>query len=189
VSNLNLHFIKSLKQLIPVKEISLINNEISITVEPSKVQSTLRFLKDHYFCQYKVLSAISGTDYPQKSARFEISYELLSLRLNNRLRVKTQVDEITSLESAVYIYRCADWWEREIWDLFGVFFTNHPDLRRILTDYGFEGHPLRKDFPLSGYIEVRYDERKKRVVCEPLSLAQEFRTFDFKNPWDQVLIR
>jgi NADH dehydrogenase (ubiquinone) Fe-S protein 3 len=186
---LNIQFIESLKQQIPIKEISFVNSEISIIVEPQKLKSTLQFLKDHIACQYKVLTSVSGTDYPQKAARFEIAYDLLSLKLNSRIRVKTQVDEITPLESATSLYRCSDWWEREIWDLFGVFFTNHSDLRRILTDYGFEGHPLRKDFPLSGYVEVRYDERKKRVVCEPLSLAQEFRTFDFKNPWDQVLTR
>jgi NADH dehydrogenase (ubiquinone) Fe-S protein 3 len=188
-SPLKLQFINTLKQQIPIKEISLLNNEISLIVEPKRLNPTLQFLKNNVACQYKVLTSISGTDYPQKSARFEISYDLLSLRFNSRIRVKTQVDEITSLESSTSLFRCADWWEREVWDLFGVFFTNHSDLRRILTDYGFEGHPLRKDFPLSGYVEVRYDERKKRVVSEPLSLAQEFRTFDFKNPWDQVLTR
>ena len=188
-SNLNISFINSLKRQIPIKKISLFHNEISLIVEPNKLKSTLQFLKNNVCCQYKVLSSISGTDFPQKFARFEISYDLLSLRFNNRIRVKTQVDEVTSLESSTPLFKCADWYEREIWDLFGVFFANHSDLRRILTDYGFEGHPLRKDFPLSGYVEVRYDERKKRVVCEPLSLAQESRSFDFKNPWDQVLTR
>ena len=186
---LKVQFINSLKQQIPIKEISLINNEISLIVEPNKIKSTLQFLKNNVNCQYKILTSISGSDFPNREARFEVAYDLLSLRYNSRIRVKTQVDEITPLNSVISVYRSADWWEREVWDLFGVFFVNHLDLRRILTDYGFEGHPLRKDFPLSGYVEVRYDERKKRIVCEPLSLAQEFRTFDFKNPWDQVLVQ
>jgi len=183
-TSLNLEFFKHLKQQIPFKKISWSNNEISLTVDANKIKPTLQFLKSSQTCQYSILTAASGADYPQKLSRFEVSYELLSLTFNSRIRVKTQIDEVTPLMSVTSIYRCVDWYERELWDLFGIFFTNHLDLRRILTDYGFEGHPLRKDFPLSGYIEVRYDERKKRVVCEPLSLAQEFRTFDFKNPWD-----
>jgi NADH/F420H2 dehydrogenase subunit C len=183
-THLNLEFLTHLKHQLPFKKISMSNNEMSLTVDANKIKPTLQFLKSSHTCQYSVLTALSGADYPQKLARFDISYDLLSLAFNSRIRVKTQTDEVTPLLSVTSLYRCVDWYERELWDLFGIFFTDHPDLRRILTDYGFEGHPLRKDFPLSGYIEVRYDERKKRVVCEPLSLAQEFRTFDFKNPWD-----
>jgi NADH/F420H2 dehydrogenase subunit C len=138
-------------------------------------------------CQYKVLTAITGTDYPERIDRFEVSYELLSLKFNNRLRVKTSINEVGSLESITKVYSSANWWEREIWDMFGIFFSNHPDLRRILTDYGFEGYPLRKDFPLSGYVEVRYDDTVKRVVCEPLELAQEFRSFNFESPWSKSI--
>jgi NADH dehydrogenase (ubiquinone) Fe-S protein 3 len=167
------------------KKLEVLQLFISL-VETNKFE---RFLKNNVCCQYKVLSSISGTDFPQKFARFEISYDLLSLRFNNRIRVKTQVDEVTSLESSTPLFKCADWYEREIWDLFGVFFANHSDLRRILTDYGFEGHPLRKDFPLTGYVEVRYDEAIKRVVCEPVELSQEFRQFDFASPWEQRDVR
>ena len=115
------------------------------------------------------------------------SYELLSIKFNSRLRVKTSINEVGSVESATKIFNSANWWEREVWDMFGIFFSNHPDLRRILTDYGFEGYPLRKDFPLSGYVEVRYDDTVKRVVCEPLELAQEFRSFNFESPWSKSI--
>jgi NADH dehydrogenase (ubiquinone) Fe-S protein 3 len=141
------------------------------------------FLRDHTNTQYKVLSSISGVDYPNREQRFEVSYDLLSIKYNHRIRIKTFIDDLNPLESITSIFPAASWWEREIWDLYGVFFQNHPDLRRILTDYGFEGHPMRKDFPLSGYTEVRYDEIKKRVICEPLELPQEYRNFDFASPW------
>jgi len=131
------------------------------------------------------MTDLCAVDYPERKARFEIVYNLISIRYNTRIRVKTSVDEVTPVDSVCDIFQAANWWEREVWDLFGVFFSNHPDLRRILTDYGFEGHPLRKDFPLSGYVEVRYDETQKRVVCEPVELSQEFRAFDFSSPWEQ----
>ena len=143
----------------------------------------LKFLKLHSNTQYALLTSISGVDYPYRKKRFEICYELLSLRFNTRIRLKTFVDEITSLKSAAFVFPGATWWEREIWDLFGVFFEQNDDIKRILTDYGFEGHPLRKDFPLSGYVESRYDDTLKRVVCEPLEHAQEFRNFDFSSGW------
>ncbi len=183
--HLNLNYAKFLSKLIAIENIQIFNNELIIATNSKNVLKVLFFLKTHTNCQYKILSSIAGVDYPEKKKRFEIVYEILSIRYNSRIRVKISVDEITPVESATNLYRAADWWEREIWDLFGVFFSNHSDLRRILTDYGFEGHPLRKDFPLSGYIEVRYDERQKRVICEPLELAQEFRTFDFTSPWSQ----
>jgi NADH dehydrogenase (ubiquinone) Fe-S protein 3 len=183
--HLNLNYAKFLNKVIPNKNISLFKNELILVVSSKRILPILSFFKNNTNCQYKILTSISGTDYPEKKNRFEIAYELLSVRYNSRIRIKTYVDEITTVESITCVYNAADWWEREIWDLFGVFFINHPDLRRILTDYGFEGHPLRKDFPLSGYVEVRYDERQKRVICESLELAQEFRTFDFLSPWSQ----
>lgn len=183
--HLNLNYAKFLGKILPTKNILLFKNELILIVSSEKLLPVISFLKNSVNCQYKILTSISGTDYLEKNLRFEVSYELLSIRYNSRIRVKTYVDEITPIESITSVYSAADWWEREIWDFLGVFFVNHPDLRRILTDYGFEGHPLRKDFPLSGYVEVRYDERQKRVICESLELAQEFRTFDFLSPWSQ----
>ena len=129
---------------------------------------------------------ITAVDYPDRENRFTVVYNLLSVDLNSRIRLKTEVDGLTSIESVTALYPCAAWWEREVWDMFGIFFTNHPDLRRILTDYGFQGHPLRKDFPVTGYTEVRYDETEKRVIYEPLELSQEFRSFDFASPWESL---
>jgi len=182
--NLQLKYVESLKKLIPIKNIKIFNNEIVIVVSPKKIKPILLFFKNHINSQYKILTSISGTDYPEQKNRFEVAYEILSIKYNTRLRIKTYINEILPLNSVVNIYSCANWWEREIYDMFGIFFFNHPDLRRILTDYGFEGHPLRKDFPLTGYIEVRYDELKKRIIYEPVKLSQEFRVFDFSSPWD-----
>lgn len=151
------------------------NNEtLVITVKPEDLLFTLKVLKFNTNLQYTLLTAISGVDYPYRNRRFEVIYELLSVRWNSRIRVKTFVDETTPLVSAVSIFPAATWWEREIWDLFGVFFEQNDEIKRILTDYGFEGHPLRKDFPLSGYVESRYDDKLKRVVCEPLEHAKNF---------------
>ena len=130
---------------------------------------------------------VTAVDYPDREERFEVVYNLLSLKQNQRIRVKLSTDESTPVVSATSVFKSANWFEREVWDLFGVFFSDHPDLRRILTDYGFEGHPLRKDFPLTGLVEVRYDEDQKRVVYEPVKLTQEFRTFDFVSPWEGML--
>ena len=130
---------------------------------------------------------VCGVDYPDRPQRFEVVYALLSVSLNHRLRVKVSTDEDTPVPSVVGVYPSANWFERETWDLYGVFFADHPDLRRILTDYGFDGHPLRKDFPLTGYVEVRYDDEQKRVVYEPVKLTQDFRTFDFLSPWEGLL--
>jgi len=140
-------------------------------------------LKNHVNFQYKMLSCVTGLDFLGFHYRFCVTYDLLSLNFNNRLRVKVFTNEISPIESVVSVYPSANWWEREVWDLFGIFFYNHPDLRRILTDYGFEGFPMRKDFPLSGYVETRYDQNKRRIVLEPIELTQEFRTFTFENPW------
>jgi NADH/F420H2 dehydrogenase subunit C len=184
-SALNLKYVKSISELIPTKDVQIFNNEIVLTVDKLKIAYTLLFLKKHFDGRYEILTAISGADYPWARNRFEVSYELLNIAYNNRLRLKICTNEILSVESIKFVYVSSNWWEREIWDLYGVFFRNHPDLRRILTDYGFEGHPLRKDFPLSGYVEVRYDEHEKKVICESIEFIQEFRTFDFTNSWSQ----
>ena len=173
-----------LKNLLPILlSCGYCKQTLVITVKPENLFFVLKFLKLHSNTQYALLTSISGVDYPYRKKRFEICYELLSLRFNTRIRLKTFVDEITSLKSAAFVFPGATWWEREIWDLFGVFFEQNDDIKRILTDYGFEGHPLRKDFPLSGYVESRYDDTLKRVVCEPLEHAQEFRNFDFSSGW------
>lgn len=160
-------------------------NELEVLIAPEGVVPVLQFLKDHHNAQFAVVSDITALDVPARHYRFELIYNLLSLRYNSRIRVKTYTDELTPVDSCVEVFKGANWYEREIWDMFGVFFSNHPDLRRILTDYGFEGHPFRKDFPLSGYVEVRYDDEAKRVVVEPVELAQEFRKFDLESPWEQ----
>ncbi|RYE27715.1 MAG: NADH-quinone oxidoreductase subunit C [Sphingobacteriaceae bacterium] len=156
------------------------------TVYPQYVALFCRFCRDHINTQYKMLVDLTAIDYPSREARFVVVYNLCSHAYNCRLRVKTNVDEITPLESCTQVFSSASWWEREVWDMFGIFFSNHPDLRRILTDYGFTGHPLRKDFPLSGYVEVRYDDSEKRVISEKVQLSQEFREFDFSSPWEQM---
>jgi NADH/F420H2 dehydrogenase subunit C len=143
-------------------------------------------LKNYVNTQFKVLIDLTAVDYPSRALRFEIVYNLLSVSYNARIRIKTCVDEITPVTSITELYSSAGWWEREVWDMFGIFFSNHPDLRRILTDYGFQGHPLRKDFPLTGFVEVRYDDSEKRVINEPVEITQEFRYFDFSSPWEQI---
>jgi len=143
----------------------------------------LTFLKLHIGFQYTLLSCVSGVDILNSKYRFAVVYDLLSLTYNSRIRVKVFVNEMTAVPSLISIYINSDWWEREVWDMYGILFWGHPDLRRILTDYGFEGHPMRKDFPLSGYVEVRYDETKKRIVLEPVELTQEYRLFSFETPW------
>ncbi|CAK1553139.1 unnamed protein product [Leptosia nina] len=160
-------------------------NELEVLVHPDGIIPALQFFKDHHSAQFVNLVDIAGMDVPSRPNRFEIIYNLLSLRYNSRIRVKTYTDELTPIDSACEVFKAANWYEREIWDMYGVFFANHPDLRRILTDYGFEGHPFRKDFPLSGYVELRYDDEQKRVVVEPLELAQEFRRFELSAPWEQ----
>ena len=147
----------------------------------------LTFLRDDPNCLFKQLVDITAVDYPQREERFEVVYNMLSLTQNERIRVKVTTDADTPVASATQIFAAANWFEREVWDMYGVFFSDHPDLRRILTDYGFEGHPQRKDFPLTGYVELRYDEDLKRVVYEPVKLVQEFRSFDFTSPWEGML--
>jgi len=159
-------------------------NELELRTSPKHLQSVLHFLKDHTSCQYKMLVDLCGVDYPSKSKRFEVVYNLLSIRYSSRVRVIVECDELTPVPSAVNLFKSAGWWEREAWDMYGIYFSNNPDLRRILTDYGFEGFPLRKDFPLSGYVEVRYDDELKRIVTEPVETSQEFRYFDYTSPWE-----
>ena len=166
-----------------INEISVIHNQLIIKCDPENLLPLVRYLRDHTNCQYKGFVDICGVDYPERSKRFEVVYNLLSHTYNSRILVKTEVDELTPVESLCSLFGAANWFEREVWDMYGVFFVNHPDLRRILTDYGFEGHPLRKDFPLSGYVEVRYDSVKKRVSLEGLELSQEFRSFNYDTPW------
>lgn len=144
----------------------------------------LTFLRDDSECLFKQLIDVFAVDYPEQEERFEVIYNLLSLKHNVRLRVKVLTDEEAQVPSAAGVYSAATWFEREVWDMHGILFEDNPDMRRILTDYGFDGHPLRKDFPLSGYVEVRYDPEQKRVVYEPVSLPQEFRTFDYLSPWE-----
>jgi NADH-quinone oxidoreductase subunit C len=158
--------------------------ELACRVKREALIEVLRFLRDDPKCRFNVLCDICGVDYPDRPQRFEIVYNLLSLPLNQRIRLKLETDEEHPVPSATGLYSSAGWWERETWDLFGVFFADHPDLRRILTDYGFDGHPLRKDFPLTGFVELRYDDDQKRVVYEPVRLKQEFRSFDFISPWE-----
>ncbi len=165
---------------------SLYKDELMLCCAPENIEKLLIFLRDNTALQYKQLMDVAGVDYPTKENRFEVVYNLLSLRYNTRIRVKTYCHELGSVPSVTEIFPAANWFEREAWDMYGIFFTNHPDLRRILTDYGFNGHPLRKDFPLSGFVQVRYDEEKKRVVNEPVDLAQQFRFFDYQSPWEQV---
>ncbi|EKM60865.1 uncharacterized protein PHACADRAFT_180034 [Phanerochaete carnosa HHB-10118-sp] len=169
-----------------IQQFSVLKDELTLYTPPSGIVPVLTFLRDHSQGQFKSVMDITAVDFPERDKRFEVVYNLLSVRHGGRIRVKTYASEVDAVPTAASLYRGADWYEREVWDLFGVYFEGHPDLRRILTDYGFEGHPLRKDFPLTGYTEVRYDEERKRVVYEPLQLTQAFRNFDALSPWEQV---
>jgi NADH-quinone oxidoreductase subunit C len=162
-------------------------DQLSLLIARDAVVKVLTLLRDNQNCQFKQLVDLTAVDQPDHAERFELVYNLLSLKLNQRIRVKLTTDERTPVASVSGVFSSAIWLEREVWDMFGVFFSGHPDLRRILTDYGFEGHPLRKDFPLTGFKEVRYDEEQKRVVYEPVRLTQEFRRFDFLSPWEGML--
>ena len=167
-----------------VRTCSIAHDELTVVVQASAILRVIGFLRDDSNCRFEQLLDVCGADYPERDARFEVVYHLLSLSNNQRIRVKIGVAEDEPVASVTSLYSAAGWWEREAWDLYGIFFTDHPDLRRLLTDYGFEGHPLRKDFPLTGYVELRYDEDQKRVVYEPVRLTQDFRSFDFLSPWE-----
>lgn len=167
-----------------VDEVSVACGELTLRCGSSDLIAMLLFLRDGAETHFKQLVDLCGVDYPDREPRFDVVYHLLSHRHNTRLRLKVRTDEDSSVPSATAVFSAAGWYEREAWDLYGIFFSDHPDLRRLLTDYGFNGHPLRKDFPLTGRVEVRYDVEQKRVVYEPVSLTQEFRTFDFMSPWE-----
>jgi len=159
-------------------------NELEIMICPTGVRPVMQFLKQNGLCQYNSISDLTALDVPTRVHRFEVVYNLLSVEYASRIRVKTYCDELSPIDSVADMHISADWYEREVYDMYGIYFHNHPDLRRILTDYGFHGHPLRKDFPLSGYYEVRYSHQHKRIVQEPVELAQEWRRFDLATPWE-----
>jgi NADH-quinone oxidoreductase subunit C len=163
---------------------SIAHGELTIVVPARDIVATIKVLRDDERCQYFSIIDVTAIDWPGREARFDIVYHLLSPTHNRRIRVKIEVGEATPVPSIIAVFPGADWFEREVYDLYGVPFTGHPDMRRLLTDYGFEGHPLRKDFPLTGFVEVRWDEEQKRVVYDPVRLAQEFRSFDFLSPWE-----
>jgi NADH-quinone oxidoreductase subunit C len=158
--------------------------ELTLACEPGQILPILHFLRDDQECAFTILIDICGVDWPQRAKRFDVVYHLLSITKNHRVRIKTQLDENEPIASAVGAYPAANWFERETFDMYGIQFIDHPDMRRLLTDYGFSGYPLRKDFPLTGYTEVRYDDELKRVVYQPVQLVQEFRDFDFMSPWE-----
>jgi NADH-quinone oxidoreductase subunit C len=167
-----------------VRGVDVRYGELTVTIDRDHIAKVLRFLRDDGRCRFEVLIDICGVDYPERAERFDVVYHLLSPRLNQRIRIKLSTDDTTPVASAVEIFAADNWFEREAYDMYGILFSGHPDLRRLLTDYGFQGFPLRKDFPLTGYVEVRYDDAKKRVVYEPVKLTQEFRNFDFESPWE-----
>src|SRR5262249_46925347 len=160
------------------------NGELTVTASARDIVKVMRFLRDDPRCAFSCFIDATAVDWPQRERRFDVVYHLLSPTKNQRVRIKIEVDEATPVASLTDVFPGANWFEREVYDLYGVVFTGHPDMRRLLTDYGFEGHPLRKDFPLTGFVEVRWDDEQKRVVYNPVQLAQEFRTFDFLSPWE-----
>jgi NADH-quinone oxidoreductase subunit C len=163
------------------------NGELTLRVNAADMVKVATFLRDDERCLFWCIIDITAVDWPSRERRFDVVYHFLSPKLNQRIRVKLEADEQTSVPSIIEVFPGADWFERETYDLYGIMFAGHPDLRRLLTDYGFEGHPLRKDFPLTGFVEVRYDDGQKRVIYEPVRLTQEFRTFDFLSPWEGYL--
>ncbi len=176
------HVATSLSDYVFAAEVT--RDELTVDARADQVVRVLKFLKDDPRCRFEQLTDLCGVDYPERDPRFDVVYHLLSMSHNCRLRLKVGVNEDQPVPSATDVYPSAGWWERETWDLYGIYFAGNPDLRRLLTDYGFDGHPLRKDFPLTGYVELRYDSEQKRVVYEPVKLTQEFRRFDFLSPWE-----
>jgi NADH-quinone oxidoreductase subunit C len=170
-----------------VRKTEIVCDQLIVHATRPAIVKVLTWLRDDSNCLFKQLMDVCGVDYPERDERFDVVYNLLSLKHNQRVRVKVTTNETDPVPSVTGVFSAANWYEREVWDLYGVFFTDHPDLRRILTDYGFEGHPQRKDFPLTGYVEMRYDEQQKRVVYRPVELVQEFRRFDFLSPWEGML--
>lgn len=178
--------LKVITKVLPVLKIQVHQNEISLIVKRNYLIPVLIFLKNHIKYQFKILTCISGVDYPSHKHRFKVVYELLSVKYNIRLRVKVLTNELMPIESCCNIYPAAGWYESETWDMYGIFFIDHVNLTRLLTDYGFEGYPLRKDFPLSGFVEASYDYTRKRVTNERVELSQEYRAFKFTSPWETL---
>jgi NADH/F420H2 dehydrogenase subunit C len=187
-NKLFVEILKNVSKIFPVKKIQIYNHEISIVVHANDFIDLFLYLKNNILCQFKILTCISGVDYPNNKYRFKIVYELLSIRYNSRLRIKIFNHELVPVCSCEHIYPTAGWFECEIWDMFGVFFQKHSNLKRILTDYGFEGYPLRKDFPLSGYVEMCYNEIQKGIKEESIELSQEYRDFDTFSIWEKLKI-
>lgn len=169
-----------------VREMSVAFDELTIEVDAAQIVAMLKFLRDDGRCLFQSLMDLCGVDYPERAQRFDVVYHLLSMRLNQRIRVRVKADAVSPVPTVSGLFPCADWLEREAFDMYGILFDDHPDLRRILTDYGFEGFPLRKEFPLSGTVEVRYDQEQQRVVYEPVKLPQAYRNFDFLSPWEGI---
>jgi len=175
--------LRTFLKILPIYNITIINNEVVLILNTDFLLTILFFLKNHVYCQYKILVTIVGVDYLHKTNRFELIYELLSLRFNNRIKIKLVLNELEFVESCKHIFNASVWYENEIWDMYGIVFNNRYKLQRILTDYGFEGFPLRKDFPLCGFVEIKYSKSKKKILTESVELAQEYRTFKFISPW------
>jgi len=182
LQDLGAHIAAAMTSAIEAQEVRL--GELAVSVRADQIAAVLTYLRDDPRCKFTTLIDICGADYPERPKRFDVVYHLLSMQLNHRIRVKVQTDEDTPVPSVASIWPCADWFEREAFDMYGILFSGHPDLRRILTDYGFQGFPLRKEFPLSGHVEVRYDPEQQRVVYEPVKLTQAYRSFDFLSPWE-----
>ena len=167
-----------------INSVVIVNGELTLEARRAEIVKVISFLRDDPICKFSSLIDICGVDYPSRERRFDVVYHMLSMAHNTRIRIKVMTDETVPVHSITSLFPNADWYEREAFDMYGILFDQHPDLRRILTDYGFEGYPLRKDFPLSGFVEVRYDEERKAVVYEPVNLPQEYRSFDFMSPWE-----
>ena len=167
-----------------VNSVDIAHGELTVNARRAEISNVINFLRDDSLCKFGSLIDICGVDYPERERRFDVVYHMLSMAHNTRIRIKVTTDETVPVHSITSLFPNADWYEREAFDMYGILFDEHPDLRRILTDYGFEGYPLRKDFPLSGFVEVRYDEERKAVVYEPVNLPQEYRSFDFMSPWE-----
>ena len=182
IDDLKDHIEESLGDAVNSIEISF--GEMTVNARRAEIVKVISFLRDDPLCRYSSLIDVAGADYPGRNRRFDVVYHMLSMSHNTRVRIKATTDETVPMPSITGLFPNADWYEREAFDMYGISFDGHPDLRRILTDYGFEGHPLRKDFPLSGFVEVRYDEERKAVIYEPVDLPQEYRSFDFMSPWE-----
>jgi NADH-quinone oxidoreductase subunit C len=182
LEDLGAHIASSMTSAVEGHSVRL--GELTMSVRAEQIVAVLTFLRDDPRCKFTTFIDLAGADYPERGKRFDVVYHLLSMQLNHRIRVKIETDEVAPVPSVASLFPCADWFEREAFDMYGILFSNHPDLRRILTDYGFQGYPLRKEFPVSGTVEVRYDPEQERVVYEPVKLTQAYRNFDFVSPWE-----